>query len=374
MSYQTPVTIAATLTELAAHQYVLPDIQREFVWSEDQIAELFDYLDAVGEFDHLGAVATVTVGVDGGVPAAGRHAHDAVTDAMIDVETERELKITVDAFLSDPMAGSVSICKDQNTVRDGVGIVVKAVTGAPLGGELVDRIDEDSDVINSSVRPGVTWSELGARDFVGLSDHGRQRVMAMTAFVVRAGVLLVGFGVDQCRAEVDDQTVAGRTSAGRPGALACRGSSGGDAAEFDRADLVERSPHRCLRRNRPEHRTLRAHRKQIRQPRRAVGESEDHLRERAARIVTTLRNRRHHRAQPVGQPGKIGDLRKPRDPGVRHQSSAVAGHGSWWNESGSVAHRKPSRTGPIDVCVGTHIIPCRSAFREPSGSATKDPG
>ena len=44
MGYQTPVTIVQMLGGLRDRQFVLPDIQREFVWSEDQIAELFDSL------------------------------------------------------------------------------------------------------------------------------------------------------------------------------------------------------------------------------------------------------------------------------------------------------------------------------------------
>jgi hypothetical protein len=44
MTYQTPVPIVQMLRELESKTYVLPDIQREFVWGEDQIAELFDSL------------------------------------------------------------------------------------------------------------------------------------------------------------------------------------------------------------------------------------------------------------------------------------------------------------------------------------------
>ena len=57
----------------------------------------------VGELDDLGAVTTLAVGVDGGVPAAGRHAHDAVTDAFVDLVAERELDVAVDAFLGQPV-------------------------------------------------------------------------------------------------------------------------------------------------------------------------------------------------------------------------------------------------------------------------------
>lgn len=44
MSYQTPVTIADTLQQIAQHEIVLPAIQREFVWQPEQICTLFDSL------------------------------------------------------------------------------------------------------------------------------------------------------------------------------------------------------------------------------------------------------------------------------------------------------------------------------------------
>lgn len=42
MSFQTPVTIAETLEAVDAKLYLLPAIQREFVWSTRQIEQLFD--------------------------------------------------------------------------------------------------------------------------------------------------------------------------------------------------------------------------------------------------------------------------------------------------------------------------------------------
>ena len=44
MSYQAPVTIAATLGQIERHEIVLPAIQREFVWQPEQIYNLFDSL------------------------------------------------------------------------------------------------------------------------------------------------------------------------------------------------------------------------------------------------------------------------------------------------------------------------------------------
>ena len=44
MPFQTPITIKAALERMQAHEYVLPAIQREFVWGTDQIAALFDSL------------------------------------------------------------------------------------------------------------------------------------------------------------------------------------------------------------------------------------------------------------------------------------------------------------------------------------------
>lgn len=42
MSYQAPITIKTALDRIWKHDYVLPAIQREFVWSSSQICKLFD--------------------------------------------------------------------------------------------------------------------------------------------------------------------------------------------------------------------------------------------------------------------------------------------------------------------------------------------
>lgn len=44
MAFQTPITVKAALERIQKHEYVLPAIQREFVWSADQICRLFDSL------------------------------------------------------------------------------------------------------------------------------------------------------------------------------------------------------------------------------------------------------------------------------------------------------------------------------------------
>src|SRR2546425_2842897 len=44
MGFQTPITIKTTLERMQKHEYALPAIQREFVWSTDQICTLFDSL------------------------------------------------------------------------------------------------------------------------------------------------------------------------------------------------------------------------------------------------------------------------------------------------------------------------------------------
>jgi len=42
MSFQTPITVREALDRIHRHDYVLPAIQREFVWRPEQIARLFD--------------------------------------------------------------------------------------------------------------------------------------------------------------------------------------------------------------------------------------------------------------------------------------------------------------------------------------------
>ena len=44
MAFQTPITIKEALKNINRRDYVLPAIQREFVWKADQIARLFDSL------------------------------------------------------------------------------------------------------------------------------------------------------------------------------------------------------------------------------------------------------------------------------------------------------------------------------------------
>ena len=44
MAFQTPITIKAACDNMHARRYILPDIQREFVWSANQIECLFDSL------------------------------------------------------------------------------------------------------------------------------------------------------------------------------------------------------------------------------------------------------------------------------------------------------------------------------------------
>lgn len=44
MSYQTAVTVSQVIKDIDAKKYLLPSIQREFVWSTDQVEKLFDSL------------------------------------------------------------------------------------------------------------------------------------------------------------------------------------------------------------------------------------------------------------------------------------------------------------------------------------------
>lgn len=44
MAYETPITIAEVMKDISANKYVLPSIQREYVWETTQIENLFDSL------------------------------------------------------------------------------------------------------------------------------------------------------------------------------------------------------------------------------------------------------------------------------------------------------------------------------------------
>lgn len=44
MSFQTPITIAKVIENIQSNQYILPSIQREFIWTDKQIERLYDSL------------------------------------------------------------------------------------------------------------------------------------------------------------------------------------------------------------------------------------------------------------------------------------------------------------------------------------------
>jgi uncharacterized protein with ParB-like and HNH nuclease domain len=44
MSFQTPFSIAKVIENIQSNNYILPAIQREFIWSDKQIERLFDSL------------------------------------------------------------------------------------------------------------------------------------------------------------------------------------------------------------------------------------------------------------------------------------------------------------------------------------------
>jgi hypothetical protein len=44
MAFQTALTIKETIANIHSKKYLLPSIQREFVWDVDQITQLFDSL------------------------------------------------------------------------------------------------------------------------------------------------------------------------------------------------------------------------------------------------------------------------------------------------------------------------------------------
>lgn len=44
MSFQTPITVKEAIKKIQEGKYLLPAIQREFVWKSEQIENLFDSL------------------------------------------------------------------------------------------------------------------------------------------------------------------------------------------------------------------------------------------------------------------------------------------------------------------------------------------
>ncbi|MDF2544785.1 MAG: hypothetical protein K0S47_4503 [Herbinix sp.] len=44
MSFQTPLTVCEIINDIHSKKYLLPSVQREFVWKPEQIKKLFDNL------------------------------------------------------------------------------------------------------------------------------------------------------------------------------------------------------------------------------------------------------------------------------------------------------------------------------------------
>ena len=59
MAFQTPITIKAALEAIQRQEYVLPAIQREFIWKIEQICALFDSL--MPDFDSQSSVRSTRV-------------------------------------------------------------------------------------------------------------------------------------------------------------------------------------------------------------------------------------------------------------------------------------------------------------------------
>lgn len=75
MAYQAPITIKQVLERIHRHDYVLPAIQREFVWEPDQVCRLFDIdrsdirVNTVGD-RNCGVIALIAAGACRGASAA----------------------------------------------------------------------------------------------------------------------------------------------------------------------------------------------------------------------------------------------------------------------------------------------------------------
>lgn len=133
-------------------------------------------------------------------------------DAMIDVEPERVVEVSVDAFLGEPVAGSASVCTNQHSMRTQYGGMKanNAVTGAPFASELVECVSLNGEMIGRGIRLGVARAQMRAQDSVSPRNDRQQPVVTVASFVVRAGVLPVGFG-DQSRSDGRNTGGVGRS-------------------------------------------------------------------------------------------------------------------------------------------------------------------
>lgn len=52
MAYETPLTIAEVMQDISNNKYVLPSIQREYVWDTEQVETLFDSLMQIILLEH----------------------------------------------------------------------------------------------------------------------------------------------------------------------------------------------------------------------------------------------------------------------------------------------------------------------------------
>jgi hypothetical protein len=137
-------------------------------------------VDHVGELDHPGAVTAAAVAVDGGLPAAGRDAHDAVTNPIIDRIPEAVVDVALDAFGGQPVRRPGGVSPAQQVFLHLGGVVTGVVAGPPRRRQLADRVGEHGDVISRVVRSGVARTQAAGEHLVGLGTH-RQHHLAQGA-------------------------------------------------------------------------------------------------------------------------------------------------------------------------------------------------
>lgn len=181
------------------------------------------------------------------------------------------------------------------------------------GGDLLERLLNDRDLICSGIRARVAGAQHPSERFAGLIAVREQRVKAVAALERAGRALLVRMGCQQRRVDLDRDSlwcsrelpdVLARTSmrSGQPVQQPGRGR-----------DLIDDSKRGRVRRYRPEQRVLIAHRAHVGEAVSAVSEHHREVTDHAARIVTgpPLLQTRQPR-QRLREPALVRDLRQQR--------------------------------------------------------------
>ena len=185
---------------------------------------------------------------------------------------------------------------------------------------------EDLDVVGGGVRPGVAGAELAGQGLPGGVEIDQQGMEPEPPLVGRCRLFLLRVGVDQRPVEVEH--VEPRIHARRPGRRPSLRPSPPDGGQHRLVDGAQRAPRRRRRGHVAEQRRLVPQRAQVRDGLPVVGQHHGQIDQDLAPVMapTALFRPRHHRRQPIRQPGRLGQIAQQPGPCMVHDTPTPGGH------------------------------------------------